>query len=46
MCTKMIINVGISEVVFNVDYFLGDIVINLFKMCGINVCKYVYKFGY
>jgi dCMP deaminase len=37
MCTKMIINSGITEVVYNVDYPLGDVSLNLLREAGIKV---------
>jgi dCMP deaminase len=40
MCTKMIINSGIVEVVFNLDYPLNDTSFNLFKQAGVRVRQY------
>jgi len=37
MCTKMIINAGIKEVVYNVDYPLGEVPMKLLKDAGIKV---------
>ena len=37
-CTKMIINAGIREVVYNQDYPLNDVSFNLFKEAGV-VCR-------
>ena len=37
LCTKMIINAGISEVVYNADYPLGDLSLALLKEAGIKV---------
>jgi len=37
MCTKMIINSGIVEVVFNLDYPLNDISFNLFEQADVLV---------
>ena len=37
MCTKMIINSGICEVVYNADYPLGETAIGLLKTCGVTV---------
>ena len=39
MCTKMIINSGIKEVVFNVDYPLGDVALKLLKEAKIQSRK-------
>ncbi len=39
LCTKMIINSGIKEVVFNADYPLGDTALKLLKEAGIRVRK-------
>ena len=39
MCAKMIINSGISEVVYNKDYALNDHAFNLFKQAGVKVRK-------
>jgi deoxycytidylate deaminase len=37
MCAKMIINSGIREVVYNLDYPLNDSAFRLFKEAGIAV---------
>lgn len=39
LCAKMIINSGISEVVYNKDYPLNDQAFNLFREAGVNVRK-------
>jgi dCMP deaminase len=39
LCAKMIINSGISEVVYNKDYPLNDSAFNLFKEAGVQVRK-------
>ena len=39
MCTKMIINAGIREVVFNMDYPLAEISFDLFRQAGVSVKK-------
>ena len=39
LCAKMIINSGISEVVYNQDYPLNDNAFNLFKESGVTVRK-------
>jgi dCMP deaminase len=36
-CTKMIINAGLTEVVFNVDYPLGEVSLELLREAGIKV---------
>lgn len=36
-CTKMIINAGIAEVVYNVDYPLGDVALGLLREAGVKV---------
>ncbi len=36
-CTKMIINAGISDVVYNVDYPLGDLSLDLLREAGVKV---------
>jgi dCMP deaminase len=38
MCTKMIINSGLHEVVYNMDYPLNDVTFKLFKDAGV-VCR-------
>ncbi len=37
MCTKMIINAGILEVVYNADYPLGDVSLALLREAGVKV---------
>ncbi len=37
MCTKMIINSGMSEVIYNADYPLGDVPLALLREAGIKV---------
>lgn len=37
MCTKMIINGGIAEVVFSADYPLGDVSLGLLREAGVKV---------
>jgi dCMP deaminase len=37
MCSKMIINSGILEVVFNIDYPLNDTSFNLFAQAGVKI---------
>lgn len=39
LCTKMIINSGIKEVVFNADYPLGETSIHLLKSAGVQIRK-------
>ena len=39
MCTKMIINVGLAEVVYNTDYPLGETALNLLGEAGVKVRK-------
>ncbi len=39
LCTKMIINSGIKEVVFNADYPLGETSIKLLKSAGVQIRK-------
>ncbi len=39
LCTKMIINSGIREVVFNIDYPLGETSMELLKEVGVQVRK-------
>ena len=36
-CTKMIINAGLTEVVYNVDYPLGDVSLALLREAGVKV---------
>ena len=38
MCTKMIINAGLHEVVYNMEYPLNDVTFRLFKDAGV-VCR-------
>jgi dCMP deaminase len=40
MCTKMIINAGIQEVVYNMEYSISDISFKLLKEAGV-VCRQV-----
>jgi dCMP deaminase len=37
MCTKMIINAGISEVVYSTAYPMGEVSLNLFREAGLKV---------
>jgi dCMP deaminase len=37
MCTKMIINAGIAEVVFSADYPMGDVSLGLLREAGVKV---------
>ena len=37
LCTKMILNAGIREVVYNADYPLGDVPLKLLKEAGVKV---------
>jgi dCMP deaminase len=37
MCTKMIINAGIAEVVFSAEYPLGDVSLRLLREAGVKV---------
>ena len=37
LCTKMIINSGIAEVVYNQDYPLNDTALSLLKECGVQL---------
>ena len=39
LCTKMIINSGIREVVFNIDYPLADVAMDLLNEAGVKVRK-------
>src|SRR5262249_22999837 len=39
MCTKMIINVGLSEVIYNADYPLGQTPLDLLREAGVKVRK-------
>ena len=39
MCTKMIINSGIAEVVFSAEYPLGDVSLRLLREAGVKVRK-------
>jgi dCMP deaminase len=36
-CTKMIINAGIEEVVYNADYPLGGVALELLREAGVKV---------
>ncbi len=40
LCTKMVINAGISEVVYNADYPLGDLSLELLEASGVKVRQY------
>jgi dCMP deaminase len=40
MCTKMIINGGISEVVYNLDYPLNEVSFDLLKQAGVDFRQY------
>ncbi|VVC71889.1 Dephospho-CoA kinase [uncultured archaeon] len=40
MCSKMIINAGLKEVVYNAEYPLGESALRLLKEAGITVRKY------
>ena len=37
MCTKMIINAGIQEVVYNIAYTLSETALHLLQEAGVNV---------
>ena len=37
MCTKMIINAGLAEVVYNADYPLGGVSLELLREAGVKV---------
>ena len=37
ICTKMIINAGLSEVVYNADFHLGDVSLRLLRESGVKV---------
>ena len=37
MCTKMIINAGLAEVVYSADYPLGDVSLRLLREAGVKV---------
>ncbi len=37
ICTKLIINAGIAEVVYNADYPLADLSLELLRECGVKV---------
>jgi dCMP deaminase len=37
ICTKMIINAGIAEVVYNADYPMGDVSLSLLREAGVKV---------
>ncbi len=36
-CTKMIINSGLTEVIYNVDYPLGEVALDLLREAGVKV---------
>jgi dCMP deaminase len=40
MCAKMVINCGITEVVFNVEYPLNDVTFQLFEQAEITIRKH------
>ena len=40
MCSKMIINSGIIEVIFNVDYPLNDTSFQLFEQAGVKIRRH------
>ncbi|MAE93658.1 MAG: hypothetical protein CL910_03260 [Deltaproteobacteria bacterium] len=40
MCTKMIINAGIGEVVFSAEYPLGDVSVSLLREAGVKVRQF------
>ena len=44
MCTKMIINSGISEVVYNMSYPLNGVSLNLLKEAGV-ICRSIKNDG-
>jgi dCMP deaminase len=37
MCTKMIINAGLGEVVYDAHFPLGDVSIGLFREAGVKI---------
>ena len=37
ICTKMIINAGLAEVVYNADYPMGDVSLALLREAGVKV---------
>jgi len=37
ICTKMIINPGVAEVVYNADYPMGDVSLSLLREAGVKV---------
>jgi dCMP deaminase len=43
LCTKMIINSGVTEVVYNTDYPLGDAARNLIQEAGVHLRKLLLK---
>jgi dCMP deaminase len=43
LCTKMIINSGISEVVYNEDYPLNDTALSLLRECGVELRRFHYS---
>ncbi len=45
MCTKMIINAGMSEVVFRAEYPLGDVSLRLLREAGVKVRRLGVKEG-
>ena len=36
-CTKMVINAGLTEVIYNVDYPLGEVSLDLLREAGVKV---------
>ena len=40
LCTKMIINSGLQEVVFSTEYAIGDIAMKLLKEAGVAIRQY------
>jgi dCMP deaminase len=45
MCTKMIINSGIIQVVYNMEYPLNDTTFNLFKQADVHIRQYRFSRG-
>jgi dCMP deaminase len=43
MCTKMLINAGIREVVYNADYPLGETAKSLLERCGLTLRRHRYN---
>ena len=41
LCTKMIINSGIAEVVYNTEYPLNDVSFSLLRECGVTVRQHI-----